>query len=52
VISKPVHPEWICELILQTMDELKQSKHASQQTTSMDPGMEQSKLTPDFMDKA
>ena len=26
VISKPVHTEWICQLISQTIDELKQSK--------------------------
>jgi two-component system, response regulator YesN len=29
VIAKPVHPEWICEIITKTMDELKQSKPAS-----------------------
>ena len=26
VIAKPVHPEWICQLILQTMNELKQAR--------------------------
>ena len=29
VITKPVHPEWICEVIARTMDELKQPKTAS-----------------------
>ena len=29
VITKPVHPEWLCQVITQAMDELKQSKTAS-----------------------
>ena len=33
VISKPVHPEWICQLISQTMEELKQRKPANSKST-------------------
>ncbi|HEY5728734.1 MAG TPA: response regulator [Anaerolineales bacterium] len=45
VISKPVHPEWICQLISQTIFELKQSKPVnsepdSQGTGHMDLGTE------------
>jgi len=29
VIAKPVHPEWICEVVTRAMDELKGSKPAS-----------------------
>jgi CheY-like chemotaxis protein len=29
VIAKPVHPEWICEVVMQTINELKRSKPAS-----------------------
>jgi hypothetical protein len=29
VLTKPVHPEWICEVIARTLDELKQPKPAS-----------------------
>lgn len=29
VITKPVHPEWICEVITRAVDELKASKPAS-----------------------
>lgn len=46
VISKPVHPEWICQLIVQTMGELKQMRSVSaepvsQQTQPIHPGEEQ-----------
>ena len=32
VLSKPIHPEWICEVITRAVDELKQSKTASLET--------------------
>ena len=32
VIAKPVHPEWVCQLISQTMDELKRSKSVDSET--------------------
>ncbi len=43
VISKPVHPEWIFQLISQTVDEIRQSKPAgskpgSQAQADMNPG--------------
>lgn len=46
VIAKPVHPEWICQLILQTVGELKQKQSVSaepvsQQTQPMHPGQQQ-----------
>lgn len=34
VISKPVHPEWICQLVSQTIDELKQSKSVNSEPDS------------------
>ena len=37
VISKPAHPEQICELVLRTMNELKESKLGEMETSSGQP---------------
>jgi signal transduction histidine kinase len=37
VVAKPVHPEWICQLVSQSMDELKRSMPVDHEAASQKP---------------